>query len=210
MSTKIINVDFSQADEYSAYLLGFIWADGHISKDTNSIRIEITTDDFNDLKHIFDQTMIYNIYQRQRENWKPITSIIVNNREQNALLRALDFDKKSYKAPSKVLSILPDEIKPFFFRGLSDGDGCFYINKKNYVYHYAISSSIEQDWQHFDHISKSIGFTYSISRVISKNGNKTSRLRITNKYDIRLFGNYIYQTNPSLGLSRKYNKFLEI
>jgi len=40
-----------------------------------------------------------------------------------------DYKLKSYNSADKILSKIPNSLHHYFFRGLIDGDGCFYLNK---------------------------------------------------------------------------------
>jgi hypothetical protein len=110
----------------------------------------------------------------------------------------------------KILSLIPYNLKSYFYLGVVDGDGCFYYknNDKNVVRQFSISSTYEQDWSYVEDIFRLLNIKYSIQRTLRKNS-KYSQIRITNKIDIYNFGNFIYENIniDNIGLDRKYNKF---
>ena len=202
----------------SAYILGLLWADGSLGNYKNSnIRVEIVKDDLDNLSKIFEKTGKWSSYKRVREHWKPIASFSVNNRPFFNFLIENDYKNKSMVSPLKILNIIPENLKHYFFRGLIDGDGCFYINQKQYTYQFTIASSYEQDWSYLENLLKNHDIKYSICKrqsINKKTGktNSSSALRITNKNDIKKFGEFIYKDYDSdqMGLNRKYKIFEQI
>ena len=202
----------------SAYVLGLLWADGSLGNNKNcSIKVEIVKEDLQNLSKIFSATGKWNYYERVRHNWKPIASYSINNRNFFNFLIVNNFDKKSFISPSKIIDIIPENLKHYFFRGLIDGDGCFYINQKQYTYQFTIASSYEQDWSYLENLLKNHDIKYSICKrqsINKKTGktNSSSALRITNKNDIKKFGEFIYKDYDSdqMGLNRKYKIFEQI
>jgi hypothetical protein len=122
-----------------------------------------------------------------------------------------DYDKKSYTSANKILSKIPNEIKHYWFRGLIDGDGCFYHytpKKGSTLRQFVLTSTYEQDWTYFENLCKELEIKYTIKRI--KNiKSASSVIRITNKKGIKKLGEYIYQNfkKDSIGLIRKFNKF---
>lgn len=150
----------------------------------------------------------WNVYTRTRKNRnKSITKYHTNNIILVEYLYNLDYDKKSIASPTKILEKLSDDLKVYFFRGISDGDGCFYIGDKQYQY--VLSSSIEQDWTYFEILLTNLGCKYKKDKVYSEKGN-SSYIRISNKKDVCKFGDYLYTNNDKIFLERKYDKYLLI
>ena len=114
-----------------------------------------------------------------------------------------DFIEKSFKSPDKIISIIPENNLKYFIRGISDGDGCFYYNKKQYTRQFTIASTYDQDWSYIINILNNIGCRFKIEKT-NKENSKSSIIRITNK-DILKLGHFIY--DDFFGLSRKYEKF---
>lgn len=118
-----------------------------------------------------------------------------------------DFSKKSIMSPKKIISKIPEELRHYFFRGLVDGDGCFYFNEKNGKIknrQFSITSSYEQDWSYVSDLFDSLNINYSIRRVKKKSS--YSQIRVTKKKDIQVIGDYMY-SGELFGFPRKLNKF---
>jgi len=81
------------------------------------------------LLDIFNSTGKWRYYNISRNQWKPILSAVVNNRLLYEFLVDNDYKLKSYNSADKILSKIPNSLHHYFFRGLIDGDGCFYLNK---------------------------------------------------------------------------------
>lgn len=198
-----------------AYLLGFLWADGSFgSKKQCSISMEIIKQDMDKIKSVIISTGNWNFRTRQRNDWQPVTCASINNRKLYNFLLDNDYGIKSTASPDKILSIIPENLKHCFFRGLIDGDGCFYVNEKQYLYQFSITSTINQNWAFFTEKLNDLNVKYDIKhieRINDKSGNMNSYscLRVTNKNEILKLGNYIYSDFESnhMGLVRKYEKF---
>ena len=90
-----------------------------------------------------------------------------------------------------------------------DGDGCFYMSPDKTSRQFCITSSYEQDWKYMENAFNKLGVRYKIKKQISKLGNKSSQIRVTSPFDIKLFGEWIYENyeNDKIGLPRKYEKW---
>ena len=194
-----------------SYILGFIWADGYIRKPYN-ISVQVNMKDSKELKSIFNKTGEWNYYITSRydkRTQRKYESFIIQTSNKNIVdfLIENDYDKKSYISPSKILNLIPDNLKKYFYRGYSDGDGNFYIGEN--LYQYTLSGHYKQDWNFIKNLYENLDIKYTIKQVNNEKS-KSSFVRIVNKNDIDIFGNYIYQNWDNIGLNRKYKKFLEI
>ena len=193
----------------SAYILGLLWADGTIYKDT--ITIECLEADMCIFQSAFLKSGIWGSYIRKgRISGKNMQILKTSNKKLADFLRNNDYQEKSLKSPNKILSLIPKNIRPYFFRGWIDGDGCFYLNEKHYCKQFYISGSFEQDWYSFEELCFALDIKFKIVRIKKKT--KYSALRITNKKDINLLGDYIFQffSKDNIGLLRKYEKYCNI
>lgn len=195
------------------YYLGLFWADGYMyqNKNNSTLGVGLIECDMVELEPHLDKIGVWNkrvSKNKKIESWKPTKSLTTNNKRLYEFLKENDYCEKSNKSADKILSIIPNNLKHYFFRGLSDGDGCFYYykpKKGSTLRQFSIASSREQDWSYVEKLFNYLGIKYSIS--VGKSG---SQIRITNKKGIKLFGNYIYQNYDDIGLSRKHKKYLEI
>jgi hypothetical protein len=215
---KILNVSID--DIYSnptfLYILGYIWGDGYIHNGgvgkTNSLTLEIIKEDGLDIYDKMLSVINWNISYRKRDNRKEQICFTICNRILIEFLVSLDFHKKSYNYPI-ILDKLDFDLRRYFYLGLSDADGCFYYNEKQYCSQYSISSTYEQDWKHITDIFEYLNIDYKIKKreKINKNGNihLHSLVLISNKKDVLKFGDYLYN-GDFIGLKRKYEKYLHI
>jgi len=197
----------------SAYILGLLWADGTVYQKgyENRIAIECLEEDVNIFMKYFEESGDWNIYKRKgRISGSGMINLNTNNKKLAEFLTENDFRNKSTSTPNKIISLIPDNIKHYFFRGWVDGDGCFYFNKKRSCRQFYISGAIEQDWSSVSNLFDDMGVKYSICRITNKHS--YSCIRVTNKKDINKIGNYIYQEFEidKIGLNRKFNKLQEI
>ena len=197
-----------------AYVLGLLWADGYVRD--RQVSIETLYNDLIEVKDIFLKTGLWKETSRQRLNRQKQMQLTVDNKKFATFLTNLDYITKSNLSADKVLSIIPDDLKHYWFRGLVDGDGCFYIHKKRKIYQFCVASSYDQDWTYFENLCKNLGIEYKIrrSKIINKHGkeNSSSIIRFCGIPKIQKLINYFYANYPhdGIGFSRKYNKWLEI
>lgn len=182
------------------YLLGLFWADANFVR--NNVRLEILEDDMNEIKHLLKG---FRFYTRNRNNRKPITLAYIADNKIHDYLMSIGYEKR------QTLSAIITNHKYFkyWIRGLTDGDGCFYFNQKNYCRHFILCSNYNQDWSFFTNLLDNLSIKYRLEQYKTKTGDY-SKIRITNKNDILKFGNYLgYDKYDNIGLKRKYQKWLE-
>lgn len=204
-----VNIDdfYNIKKKEICYLLGLIWADGYLSKKTNSLGLECVHDDMVYFKQVLDEIGRWCYYNRKRDRngveCKSLTNAHITDPLLHKFLKENDYLEKSQKSSEKIVSKIPNELVRYFFLGMIDGDGCFYY-KKNVSSQFTISGTKEQDWSCIENIIKSQKIRYTI--VVTKS---SSVLRITNKKDIKKIGDYVYSTieNDNIGLKRKYEKY---
>lgn len=201
-----------------SYIMGLLWADGSISNESEKsyfIRLEANIDDMNSIEEIIYETGNWKKYIRQRtrkgNKCKKSITYHIGFKKLYDIFKNYDFHSKSRVSPFKILNTIPNDLKHYFFRGIVDGDGCFYINKKEGNYQLSISSSYEQDWSYLIELCKKLQINrYGINLTENKKKkSKSSQFRITNKKDIIKIGNYIYNnfSDDKIGFDRKYRKF---
>lgn len=209
MKNKKINHDLfiTSFTPESSYILGFLWADGYISKRTNSISLECISEDINNIFPLFIKTGTYNLYHRNRKNRQPQSTINCSSFELASFLKENDYLDKSSVAPIKILSKIPNELKKYFFLGWSDGDGCFYIKEKQMSgCQFIMSGTYDQDWISLITLCSDLNINYQIDKFITGKGHRYSRFLISKNKDIIKLGEYFY-TQLDIGLTRKRIKF---
>jgi hypothetical protein len=196
-------------NQESVYILGLLWAYGHICKNTNSITIECVKDDINYFYPIFQKTGDFNLYERQRPNRRLQGTINGCSLKLSNFLKENDYTNKSSTSPCKIISKIPKNLLHYFYLGWSDGDGCFYHSKTLNSIQFIISGSYDQDWSSIISLCEQLNIQYRIDKFITKKTHKYSRFLINKNNDILIFGEYIYN-NSTLGLIRKREKFNSI
>lgn len=193
-----------------AYILGFLWADGWIYK--NRITTQCRKEDLETIKHIFLRTGDWKISDRNTLNRQPQLVIGTGNPIIASFLKENGYLAKSGGDAGQILSKIPDNLKHYWFRGLIDGDGCFYVNEKNRCYQFSVCSTYDQDWTYFVNLCNSLSIRHGIQRrvEVTKLGEEQfhSTVRISNRTDIIKLGDYIYQGYEAdkMGFPRKYEK----
>jgi len=196
------------------YFLGFLWADGYISKSTNSIEINIVKNDFDIIAPVISRHIEWNIFHKQRKNHgnpygKPQIKAQKSLPELKSFLIEHNYGNKSGGSPSNILFIIPSELQHYWWRGYFDGDGSLAISK-NGCKNLSFWSVINQDWSELSSLMTSLGIYFSIYSYQRSCG-KSSSLTTTNKNNIIKFGKYIYPNfQYTFGLKRKFDKFLQL
>lgn len=209
-----INYEFFNKNitKESAYIMGFIWADGYLNNKSQSHRIvvSIVKEDFDNLRNVFFKVGKWNIYERQREGRRLASSFITSNFVIYDFLKRNDYEIKNTAQANalKILHYIPDDLKKYWWRGYFDGDGWFYYNFKHYANQLGLSGHYEQNWEFAEKKFNSFGIKYKIKRVKNEK-NKYSVFLVTNKRGCYNFFKYIYPDfdYDGIGLIRKFDKF---
>jgi len=198
-------------NKYFIYFLGFLWSDGFVER--KRVGIEIVEDDAVEILESIKKIdfLKINTMRRTRENRRPQMTIYFCNVNFYDNFISKYFIDKSFKSPIDLINDIPIDLIRYFYQGLIDGDGCFYFNLKNKSRQFYVTSCYDQDWSHMVNLFKSLNISqYEIRRIINKNGNKSSYIRVKKYKEIESLYNYLYPNGYELGLKRKYNKCSEI
>ena len=193
------------------YFLGFLWSDGYVERYRTIL--EILEDDALEIVDNIKSIDFLNIHtsRRARKNRRPQISIYFCDSKFYDNYQSKYFLNKSVKSPIDLINDIPKYLLRYFYLGLIDGDGCFYFNLKNKSRQFYLSSTYDQDWSHMVNLFNFLSISqYEIRRIVAKNGNKSSYIRIKKHSEIQLLYNYLYPNGYELGLKRKYNKCSEI
>lgn len=134
--TRLNHEFFDKIGPRQAYILGFILADGSLSKDTDSIKIELHYQDYHILEYIKKELNIFNrIYwdtNPERGNDSCILKFC-STRIYNRLLDLGFRPNKTYGETNydKLYKNIPDKYMSNFILGIFDGDGCYYKFNNN-------------------------------------------------------------------------------
>lgn len=95
---KFLNI----TDRETAYLLGFLWADGYIHKNKTEVSIGMVADDANYIERIVLNHGKFKIYNYQQRGRRPKTCFKLSDRRINAFLSENDFTAKSWVSADKI------------------------------------------------------------------------------------------------------------
>ena len=204
--------------EEKAYWLGFIYADGYVSRVNNSMRfgLSIMNDDIDHLrkfqKAISTDTPIHE-YTVTSSGYKIGAKycriIIANDKFANNLV-----NQGCYEHKTKILEpprFLPKDLEKHFIRGFLDGDGSITQNNSKYGLSYTIR------WTSTDSMLLWI-MSHLIDHDIIQHPYKLYKRRKTDTVSSFEFGgnnltkkflDYIYN-GASIWLDRKHNRYLSL
>lgn len=194
-----------------AYLLGFIWADGHISKNGYTISARFIKTDSVDFLPIFQKSGKWNIYKtnpKTKREGKLQYVLYTSNKPLLEYLKSKGYSAKSTQSAVDIISSIPHNLQHYWWRGCFDGDGGFYVGKNGYG-QITLHSTYEQDWNHIDLLCKELNIRYKISKRIKTIKGKISRssgAQIFYGKGIKKLCNYLYPNGLEFGLKRKFNK----
>lgn len=205
-----------------AYFLGFFWADGYILSKTwtdersgrinmsDTISLEIVSEDFNNLKNIFFKLGKWAVNTRKRNiNWKETTTMSTNSKDLYDILEKLDYKVKNINDPVKVLEIIPDNLKPDWWRGFFDGDGWLTVGEGNHRYKsLGFCGSYDIPFTSLKKLCDELNIEkYNAFKHKHKIKNhQSTKFGIQNISDITKMINYLLQSKH--GLQRKTDKML--
>ena len=201
--------EISKMTKESAYFIGFFWADGWLSR--NELKIEIVKEDGDDLIKIFETLGDWFVSSRNRPNRQIQMSFQTTNKELKTFFTSMGKYPNTIESHEKILKYIPEEFKLYFIRGIIDGDGCFYYNKKRETsgHQFSISARFNQDWSYILKYLSSIGVNCK-TIVTETEKSKSSKIRCSNVYEIRNLISYIYECDDLIYLKRKKEKAFKI
>lgn len=181
-----------------AYTLGFIWADGYVSKSKNRVAISVQHRDGNDLRTLLSKHIPFHLHIGKRNSQY---MFYLDDIKFHKFLVAYDYIIKSIVSPSKILSHIPSHLHHYFFRGYFDGDGCLTNNKNHCL---SFTGSYEQDWVDIEKMITHA--TEHCPKVLRRNddkrGHKSSVVYLYGKEKVKRVLAYLYR-GEQMGLSRK-------
>lgn len=206
-------VDYKQFEEVvtaeAAYFLGFLWADGHIrkaGKTSYQISIKNLASDMEVLIPVFESLGSWGISKvKITEGRKEQIQLVITDAKLGQVLDNYDFLEKSTKSSCKVLSMIPDHLKHYWFRGYFDGDGCIHLQKGKYPT-ISFAGNYEQDFTFIFNLLDDLDINFKHYKRILKGGSKNAVVIFSGRKNSQKFYSYIYN-GKVLGLRRKRDKF---
>lgn len=202
---KVENIENGE----TAYVLGFLWADGFVGK--KSVGIELDLNDLLEVKPIFDSVMEWKFYTRKRE-YSATGELRKNSKEICQFLSSLGYKDKSIRFSKEIIESIPKNLIKYFLRGFLDGDGN--ITPEHYSVRFC--GPINYDWTEIENLLKVMGVKSRINKSSSINENtgnlnSYSFLIVSGKSNFLKFLTFIYdeRDTDNIGLTRKFNKYQE-
>jgi hypothetical protein len=202
----------------AAYILGLLWADGTLHGKSEII-LHCVKDDIEIFYPTFKATGDWDLRFYQQPNRKPDGTISTCNKIMSDYLRSVGYGPHTFDSASKAISAVPDSLKPLWFRGLLDGDGCWHTGKRNtrkvgHAYCVSVAGAYQQDWSYFAVLFDELNIKWSVIKVKRELDNgkvhSNSVIRVCGKSNLISLGDYIYSSysDDKIGLPRKYDKYL--
>lgn len=202
-------------DEYKAYYLGFMYADGYnvYSNKKYQISLELQARDIEILqkfKEMFKST--YDIGDKMAMSpstgkMSPIKRLIFYSKDLSLRLKDLGcIEAKTYDIEFPSEDIIPDHLIRHFIRGYSDGDGSICINEKSYRNTISI-----QGTQSFlnELMEKVVSYTGTTkTKILNGNGNVFEWKKGGRKQVLKVL-DWLYK-DSNIYLERKYDKYMQI
>lgn len=202
----------------AAYLLGFIWADGCVSRNgatTPTIVIVQTAKDMEDIKPTIGRTGDWRFCYptKEAEHHQQREHAYTTNRVLADYLDSKGYATKSVGSAAAILATIPDHLKHYWWRGLFDGDGCLFLIKgQSKGVYWSITSGYGQDWSPLTDLCDKLRIEFTISRGIHPDEAKLKRHRRHSSFFIRrhkavsAMMEYLYQgrEQDGIGLERKW------
>ena len=197
----------------SVYILGLLWADGHIREEKKLTTINCLETDINDIEDTFLKTgdwIISNSIKKffKGKEVKTQKKISTTTWGLFEILKKNDYTIKSNANPNKILTLIPINLKKYWFRGFLDGDGCIKLGKK-YGVEIVFTGPHNQDWSFMSTLCDELSINYSIDNRLVKLGGY-SHFRINKKSHVKKICDYIYKDFDGIGFKRKYQKYLKV
>lgn len=194
----------------AVYIAGFIYADGFCRKNKPQISIHISRSDMEEIYPTLCKFGLWN-YSKYQSNQGRSAYVHTANRGIYNFFSEMGYKEKSYMEPTKILNYIPENLRYMFWRGFIEGDGTWYCSKPGRGT-FSVVAGKEYLWTEFIKMLNELGIeSFGINRRTRDCGS-TSCVSFSRFENLKIFGEYIYQNREEdkIGLTRKYNKFLNI
>ena len=190
--------------EDKAYFLGFLYADGNVSKVKNAISLEIQERD-KPILELFakfsENTKPFYFRKRNNENWSALYTFHISSKYmKNTLFNYGLTPNKSLVL--KFPKYINDDLIQHFIRGYFDGDGCISYGNSNKSLRFSVTGTLN--------------FISTIQKILMEkcnlNENKIHTqgtiftLEYSGNIQVIRIKDYLYK-GATIFLERKFNKF---
>lgn len=182
--------------EEKAYWLGFLEADGYLSKD-NSLRLELAE---KDLEHLIKFCVFFN-YPVSRITYRTDKNTYFINI--NSIQLSKDLKKLNFKSEKHPLKNISKEYIKYYIRGFFDGDGSIYG-----VGVASFSTNIIAKIEYLKSFSEYLPLSTFKYRKVNSSNVEIYRLETKGIIESLKLSTYLYD-NSKIHLTRKYEKYLK-
>ena len=202
-----------------AYWLGFIYADGYVTKDSR-FGIELSSKDRAHIE-IFLTCLESNIKIKDRtrnENRHSSSFMIKNKHFVDMLIDKGVIPNKTYHLTFPNEKVLPKSLRHHFIRGYFDGDGTFVRKTTKRIRKDRNNKEYDYELTEVSLVCKSLNFISELAATLSEELELDVKiyeckslyyLRFSNKNNMKKIIEYLYK-DTTIHLERKYIKSLEL
>jgi intein-encoded DNA endonuclease-like protein len=97
-----------------------------------------------------------------------------------------------------------------WYRGFFDGDGCVYLNEKQYLRQLSFSATFNYDWRFLIYLFEGLDVKWRVQNRVDALGHKHSSIRVCDTKSIQRFAAYLYSRYPEIGFKRKRDNMCKI
>jgi len=197
----------------SVYILGLLWADGHVRQDKKTISISCVQSDIEEVIPTFLKTgkwLISNPIKKYFKGNEVKTQIKISTTTWGLfkILKKYNYLTKSNDCPIEMINKIPNEYRKYWYRGFLDGDGCIKLGKK-YGSEIVFAGTKDDKWLFMIDLCDNLSIDYKIIRKTINNGGY-SHFRVNKKVSVLKLGDYLYSNYDNIGFNRKYKKYLDV
>lgn len=204
-----INLDNILLNPKACYILGILWADGHINKKGHDISICLVEDDMKYIEHLFDEIGIWNVslVNKTKEHHKQQIKRQIHDFRFASFLKDHSYTNKTIDSPCNIINKIPDENKKYFYRGYLDGDGNIYYSEKYKKGSLSFYSSYDQDWTFIKKLAENLNIELYQQLYVLPDKGRYSYMRTGSRKSIIALGEYIFDgfEEDKIGFERKFN-----
>lgn len=195
--------------EEKAYWLGFIYADGYLTSNTNIIGIELDAKDKEHLekfKNAIQSELDVKVYHKN-STYGPQTNCRFTVRSKHMRSILLSYYKSVHKTFEGEFPKIDKELERHLIRGFFDGDGSLtYSQKKDYSKYLVIPAvSFVGTKETLEYIESITPMSWYWSKRV-KNDTNNFQIGCKNVNQVLSFLHYMYD-DATIYLDRKYERF---
>lgn len=183
----------------AAYVLGILWADGNLNLNLrhSQIRIGLVADDFDHIHHLFRG---WGFCVQNRGACRVVYHASFCHKQLCQFLGNFGYTTKSVGTPIKILAHIPVELRHYFYRGWSDGDGHWGCVERGH-YSPVVAGDFQQDWSALEDLGKALNVRTRVDFQQRERGNGSVFVFVGKRAALR-FGHYIF-SGELVGFPRK-------